>query len=72
MTLNIYNRILLTETIDTFIHSEPISILITAKLYTLVICKQKTKSVDSTMTYFKSGMPILKNARTYLFNLNRY
>lgn len=51
---------MLTETIATFIHSEPISILITAKPCTLAICKLKTKNMVSAVTHFQNGIPILK------------
>lgn len=50
----------LTETIATFIHSEPMSTLITDKLCTLVICKHKIQIVDNAVTYFQSSMSILK------------
>lgn len=59
-------QIILTETIATFIHSEPISTLITAKLCTLTICKLKTKNMVSAVTHFQNGIPILKNVKTYL------
>lgn len=54
----------LTETIATFIHSEPISTLITAKLCTLVICNHKTKSIENVI-YFQSVVFILENVKIH-------